>query len=608
MRRIFALAAALLVIAVLPAYAGPKRNVVIFVADGLRYDSVTPETAPTMAAVKAKGVDFADSHAMYPTLTTVNAASIASGHYPGDTGDYANALYVGFPVPCGFGPPDEIAGLEDDCVLAQMKAHFGGGYMGQTTLIAAARAAGFNTAIVGKTGPAAIQWIDALKSQDDGVSGPYGVFIDDATNHPKRPDGTATGSTVLHNELASDIFAATGLGAPPFSATPNLPQQAYMAAATAQVLIPELKNAGKPFVLLFWSRDPDATQHAATDSEGKLVPGINSIDAHAAIYNADSDLKSILDALRLAGLDSNTDVFVTADHGFSTIARGVPDADGSFKRGTLGFGFVAVDVANWLGQNIYEPGGAGAPLNVANGERPHGDALIGPSPDKPSAVVVADGGSDLIYVPEGPNRAATVARVFAGLASAPYIGALFVNDALMKDDPKAFAGALPMSAIDLIGAATVPQPAIIVGFRSFVVKGCKLDPLLCTAEAADTTLDTGQGMHGSFSRADTRNFMAAMGPDFKARFKDSAPASNADIAPTLAHILGLALSGPGALKGRVAAEALKGGKMPPVSHGWRASDPGPGGIGTVLEYQQVGGTRYFDAGGIPGRTVGLIRR
>ena len=29
-----------------------KRNVVIFVADGLRYTSVTPETAPTMAKLR----------------------------------------------------------------------------------------------------------------------------------------------------------------------------------------------------------------------------------------------------------------------------------------------------------------------------------------------------------------------------------------------------------------------------------------------------------------------------------------------------------------------------------------------------------------------------
>src|SRR5690348_6969351 len=64
------------------------RNVVIFIADGLRYDSITPQNAPTFWRVRHDGVDFANSHSIYPTLTTANASAIATGHYLGDTGDY----------------------------------------------------------------------------------------------------------------------------------------------------------------------------------------------------------------------------------------------------------------------------------------------------------------------------------------------------------------------------------------------------------------------------------------------------------------------------------------------------------------------------------------
>ena len=71
--------------------------------------------------------------------------------------------------------------------------------------------------------------------------------------------------------------------------------------------------------------------------------------------------------------------------------------------------------------------------------------------------------------------------------------------------------------------------------------------LMCAAEIADTSLETGQGMHGTFSRADTRNFQAAIGPDFKAHYADPAPISNADINPTLAHILGLTIAPKGGL-------------------------------------------------------------
>ena len=70
----------------------------------------------------------------------------------------------------------------------------------------------------------------------------------------------------------------------------------------------------------------------------------------------------------------------------------------------------------------------------------------------------------------------------------------------------------------------------------------------------------GQGHHGSFSRADTANFMAAIGPAFKAGFMNATPVSNADIAPTLAQIIGVKLAPVGKLQGRVISEALIGGK------------------------------------------------
>ena len=73
----------------------PPHNIVIFVADGLRYGAVNPADAPEMSAVRREGVDFADSHALFPTLTTPNASAIATGHGLGDTGDFANSVYVG---------------------------------------------------------------------------------------------------------------------------------------------------------------------------------------------------------------------------------------------------------------------------------------------------------------------------------------------------------------------------------------------------------------------------------------------------------------------------------------------------------------------------------
>src|ERR1700679_219763 len=78
--------------------AEPAHNVVLFVPDGLRALMVRPETAPVMADLAAKGVPFKNSHSLFPTFTTPNASAMATGHYLGDTGDFSNTIYTGYPT------------------------------------------------------------------------------------------------------------------------------------------------------------------------------------------------------------------------------------------------------------------------------------------------------------------------------------------------------------------------------------------------------------------------------------------------------------------------------------------------------------------------------
>jgi len=599
----FAATAALALAVAFPAaskhakHPAPHRNVIVFVADGLRYDSVTRETAPTLYALRRQGVDFTNSHSIYPTVTTANASAIATGHYLGDTGDYANTLWFDYPVMAKGGTP--LTFFEDDGVLRDVKAHFGDDYMGETSLLAAARANGMATAVIGKIGPAAIQDITAMTSGD-------GIVVDDAANYPVGLDGRPTGFVKIGDDLAKRIKDAGLPDKAPLPSVPNNTNQAYMTDVTVKALLPLLKERGtKGFALLYWCRDPDATQHNQEDNVGALLPGINGPTGHAGIADADAQLKRILDALKALGLDKTTDVFVTADHGFSTISHSLPTDDGDIQPASMPQGFVAIDLAKALTTKLFDPDAdMGEILFEENGAHPsHGSALIGPSADKPLAIVAANGGSDLIYTPGGIGVAKTV---YARLLAAPYTGALFVNDDLLKEDPAAFAGALPMSAVNLLGASHVPNPAIVLGFRSWVAKGCTLGERLCAVEIADTGLHTGQGMHGSPSRADTRNFMAAIGPDFKKGFADATPVSNADINPTLARILGLKIAPRGKLTGRAATEALLHGKPVTSTSGTLAAEqPGTGGMTMLLNWQAVGNVRYFDAAGFAGRIVGL---
>jgi arylsulfatase A-like enzyme len=568
------------------------HNVILFVPDGLRAAMVDQDTAPSMAEIRDKGVDFRNSHSMFPTVTTANASALATGHYLGDTGDFGNALYVGFPVQNALDSP--VPFVENDAVLGELDAHFGGDYLGQQTIMAAARAAGYGTATVGKVGPTLIQDHTARDSQST-------IVIDDATGKNDPSDGPRRGIPLSKDMIAAMDSANLPLAAPPTD-MPNKDQQAWFTAAFTKAVLPVLKARGKPFYAVFWSRDPDGAQHNQKDSPGKLVPGINGPTSLAAIRNADDNLKAIRAALGALGLDATTDIVIAADHGFSTLdkesatsfaAKGTYDGE---PPNSLPNGFVAMDLAARLIMPLADPDDSGRPLKPNTHPR-RGNGLIGADPAKPEIVVAANGGSDLIYLPQA-GAAKLAPKVVEAMAEQDYVSGIFV-----RDDLGAVAGTLPMSAIGLLGAARTPKPAIIVNFRSFAT-GCET-PIKCTCEIADAPLAEGQGYHGSLNRGDTANFQAAIGPDFKQGFADTAPSSNADIGATIAHILGLHPKGDGKLKGRVLSEAMPGGTLPAVKLRTLRSKPGKGGVATQLRMQSVGETHYFDAAGFAYRTFGL---
>ncbi len=381
----------------------------------------------------------------------------------------------------------------------------------------------------------------------------------------------------------------------------NVVQQDYFAAVTTRAILPLFRERDRPFVLVFWSRDPDGTQHYQGDSLNALVPGINGPTSLAAVRNADDDLARIRSSLGDLGLLEATDIIVVADHGFSTISKQsqtsatVKTRYAGTPQGRLPCGFLALDLAHALSLPLIDPDDNYKP--IAEGERSKFcNGLIGGDKDKPKVVVAANGGSDLIYLPDGDADMAR--RVVDALLAEDYVSGIFVDTKLGK-----FPGTLTLDDIALEGSAVTPHPAIAVSFRSFdTVCG---EPVRCTVEVADTLLQEGQGMHGSFSRADTWNFMAMQGPDFKSHFVDPAPASNADVGRTIVQLMQLDVSDKGKLVGRVLAEAMPNGAVPEVTSKVVASEPAPNGLVTVIGVQMVGGTRYFDAGGFPGRTVGL---
>ncbi|GAC1494908.1 MAG: alkaline phosphatase family protein [Bradyrhizobium sp.] len=577
------------------------HNVILFVPDGLRALKVTPETAPAMAEVRDKGVNFKNPHSLFPTFTMANASGMSTGHHLGDTGTFSNTIFAGYTsAPAG---DTVVPFIENDAVLGDIDEHFGGDYLNEETILKMARAQGFSTAAIGKVGPTLI--FDHTDRADR--PGLHSVVIDDATgakNGVPLSDEMKDALTKANLPLVAPSRGDNGKSGDaktPGTLAPNTAQQAYFADIAGRIVLPMFKARGKPFVLVFWSRDPDGTQHNMGDSLNTVTPGINGPTSLAAIKNADNNLAQLRKALDDLGLAATTDIIISADHGFSTISKesktssAAKAAYDDTPKDFLPMGFVAIDLAKALNLPLFDPNDKNA--RVADNAHPKaGNGVLGQDPAKPDVVVATNGGSDLIYLPNKDKKLAD--RTIKALLEQDYVSGLFVDDSLGR-----FPGTLPISQINLRGKAVTPTPSIVVNFRSFTT-GCD-EPTLCSVEVADTVLRQGQGMHGSFGRGDTMNFMAAIGPDFKAGYADPLPVSNADVGMTIAQLMGLRTAAAGGLVGRVMSEALPNGIILKASDGKIVSKAAANGLQTIVKFQRVLSQRYFDAAGFAGRTVGL---
>src|SRR6202790_3808955 len=205
------------------------HNVILFIPDGLRALKVTPETAPAMAEVRDKGVNFKNPHSLFPTFTMANASGMATGHHLGDTGTFSNTIFTGYTsAPAG---DTVVPFIENDAVLGDIDEHFGGNYLNEETILKLARAQGFSTAAIGKVGPTLI--FDHTDRADR--PGLHSIVVDDST-------GAKNGATISDEMRAALAKADLPLVAPsrgdngkagdaktPGTLVPNTAQQAYFA-------------------------------------------------------------------------------------------------------------------------------------------------------------------------------------------------------------------------------------------------------------------------------------------------------------------------------------------------------------------------------------------
>jgi type II secretion system protein G len=255
-----------------------------------------------------------------------------------------------------------------------------------------------------------------------------------------------------------------------------------------------------PDLSVVWIYEPDFSQHGT---------GVGSKNAKLAYKSTDDRLKTILDTLDKKGIRDKTDIVIASDHGVSTISRkiDVPDA---LRR------------AGFKAEGEYRK-----------------------PPEKGNIIVTGLGGSVSFYV-YGQDEAVRK-RLVEYLQKTDWAGVLFTRDGL----PGTF-------RYDDTGIDSPDAPDVVMAMRwkDEVSKHGTRGTVICDG------MEPGQGMHVSLAKHDMANTLIAVGPSFKKGVVSTLPSGNLDVAPTVAHLLGLKPAKP--FDGRVLGEALV---TPPAAEG-----------------------------------------
>jgi Type I phosphodiesterase / nucleotide pyrophosphatase len=252
-----------------------RLRVLIAAFDGLQPSQVGPGPTPTIHRLAGEGVTFARHHAVFPTVTRVNAASMVTGRHPGGHGLLGNTLVVPEWAPYRAIPAlapelDAIAGALGRVLLAPT--------LGEMLL---PHGLTFGTVVGGTSGNAYVQ----------------------------HPQAVQVGGAVLHSDFAlpADHYVpmVARFGAWPSKHSPDTGRVRQVADVLLGYLLPEVD----PDVALVWFPEPDTSQHVA---------GVGSPPAIEALAVGDAELGRILAELGRRGVEP--DVLVVSDHGYSTIA------------------------------------------------------------------------------------------------------------------------------------------------------------------------------------------------------------------------------------------------------------------------------------------------
>ncbi|MBT3995633.1 MAG: alkaline phosphatase family protein [Chloroflexi bacterium] len=250
-------------------------KIVIAAFDGLQRSQVSPELMPIVTALADKGVRFEHNHAVFPTVTRANSASLVTGVTPGTHGLTANKSVF-----------HEYSTTEVVDALIPKLPEINNLTNGELLFVPT-----LGELISQKN----LKWVSVV----GGTSG--NAFV-------QHPNAAEYGDVIIHPEFTNPpehhSIITNKFGAWP----PKEAPAAALVERTADVAIEYALSELNPDVLLVWFPEPDTSQHAY---------GVDSDEARQMYSLADSNLGRLLESISKNG--EEPDVFVVSDHGYSTI-------------------------------------------------------------------------------------------------------------------------------------------------------------------------------------------------------------------------------------------------------------------------------------------------
>jgi predicted AlkP superfamily pyrophosphatase or phosphodiesterase len=256
------------------AFKGDRALVIV--VDGLRPDYITPKIMPNLSRIQEEGFTGQKHHAVFPTSTRINAASIATGAYPYKHGILNNLLYL----------PEvrkdrlmHTGKIDDLRMIEQMTA----GPLVTTMSL------GEILSTHGKK----------LFISSSGSSGAAYLL-----NQTLGNGGIVNRDVVLPDTLEPMVERILG----PLVVESEKPRK-----KTVRRLVDALLKIGidriMADVMIAWITEPDGTVHAN---------GIGAPLSLETLTFVDSEIARIFDGLARRGLLKSTNIMIISDHGFST--------------------------------------------------------------------------------------------------------------------------------------------------------------------------------------------------------------------------------------------------------------------------------------------------